>query len=412
MMYPNLAISGQLSTIGKQARVAWLFPMMLRTHYWQPVFREFALLVPNTMVFVGRWGGFARGYEGTFSLKVIDGVRIVELESNKANEHYTSSFCWAPLSILKELARFRPNVIFTTGFNAWTMCAIAYKLIARSSVIVLWDGCSANSNSQVSITRALQRRLIAPFIDFGVSNMRQGSDYLRQALGMPQNKVLSYPYQVADMEILGSSPSSGSFPINSRPIFLFVGAICSRKGWSYLIEAARLLVRQGIDQFSVIFVGAGDQEQKLRATITDYGLSHVAFCAGPVPYHKMASCYREADVFIFPTMDDVWGLVLIEAMTFGKPVICSKFAGAREMMVHDDNGFIVDPRNIEALAGYMRRFIQDQSLLSKFGLRSRQLIAPFTPQRSAQVLATVALQTYRGEASAVMPEAHSPQGVC
>lgn len=411
MLNPNLSESGELPEAGKHIRVAWLFPMMLRTHYWQPVFREFTHLLPNTQVFVGRWGGFAPGYEGTFNLKIVDGVRTVELKSNKNNEHYTPSFCRAPLSILKELARFRPDVVFTTGFNAWTICALMYKLVTGSRVIVLWDGCSANSNSQISRTRALQRRLVAPFIDFGVSNMREGAEYLQQALRMREHKVLSYPYQVADMEILDSSRLEKPFPAR-RPSFLFVGAICSRKGWRYLIEAASLLVSEGIDQFSLLFVGTGDQEQELCSAIADHGLSHIAYCIGHVPYQAMASCYREADVFVFPTMDDVWGLVLIEAMAFGKPVICSKFAGAREMMVHEENGFIVDPRDIHALSVYMRKLIKDRALIAKFGERSRELVAPFTPRRSAHVLATVAVQSYRGQASTFLPRAHAPQRAC
>ena len=170
----------------------------------------------------------------------------------------------------------------------------------------------------------------------------------------------------------------------------------ARKGWRYLVEAAYLLVQQGIDQFSVVLVGAGDQEEELDARIADRGLGRIAHHVGPVPCHKIASYYKEADVLVFPTTEDVWGLVLLEAMAFGLPVVCSKYAGSREEMVeHEKNGFIVDPRDVEGLARCMARFIKDPDLVSEFGTRSRELIAPFTSARAAEVLAGVALEARR-----------------
>lgn len=389
---------------GNDLRVAWLFPMMLRTHYWQPVFKEFARLVPNTKVFVGRWGGFAQGFEGTFDLHVLDGARPVVLKQKRDEEQYDSSFYWVPVSIIRELRKFQPDVIFTTGFSAWTVLALLYKLGANTKVVVLWDGNSVYWKSQISAVRHLQRRLMAPFFDFVVSNMHDGVQYMRQALRIPERKLLAFPYQVADLEILDTTSAPDEPFRGRRPIFLFVGSIDPRKGWRRLLDAARLLVKQGIDQFSVAFVGAGYQQEELRSSISEYGLDHVAFCAGPVAYHGMASCYRKADVFVFPTLDDVWGLVLVEAMTFGKPVICSRYAGAREMVRHEENGFIADPRDAEALAAYMRRFIEDPELVRRFSERSRELAAPHTPLRAAEMLANVALETYKGQGSPALAE--------
>ena len=375
----------------KAARVAWLFPLLARTHYWQPVFREFTRLIPRTAIFTGLWGGSAPGYEGTFDVRLIKGARTVKLKNNNLGEAYESTIFWAPLSIFRDLAQFRPDVIFTTGFGLWTLCALLHKLVRGCAVIVLWDGCSAYSSFQISWPRRLFRRLMAPFIDFGVSNMREGVEYMRVVLRVPEERLVAHPYQVADLDILDSTAGDHCLPEKRRPVFLFVGAINARKGWRYLLDAAALLVKQGVNQFSVVFVGAGEQEQELRSRIADEGLAQVAHYAGPVPYHQIASYYRESDVFVFPTTEDVWGLVLVEAMAFGLPVMCSKYAGAREMVKHGENGFILDPRDAEAFASYMADFIHEPSLLSNFGARSRALMAPFTSIRAAEVLAGVAL---------------------
>lgn len=381
--------------IEKDTRVAWLFPFLARTHYWQPVFREFTRLIPHTRIFTGLWGGFASSYEGTFDLHIVKGTRNVVLKRNNLGEGYESAFCLASLSIIKELAKFKPHVIFATGFGLWTLCALLYKLLTGAKVVVLWDGCSTYSSSRISQVRHWFRRSMAPFFDFGVSNMREGVAYMNEVLSIPNRRLLSYPYQVADLAILDSSARDHRAPERMRPSFLFVGAINARKGWRYLLEAARLLVNEGIDQFSVIFIGAGNQEQELLAGIASHGLLHIAHHVGPVPYHQIASYYKEADVFVFPTTEDVWGLVLIEAMAFGLPVVCSKYAGSREMVEHEKNGFIVDPRDVEAFARYMARFINDPNLILEFGARSRERIAPYTSNRAAEVLAGVASEAYR-----------------
>jgi glycosyltransferase involved in cell wall biosynthesis len=395
--YLDAVQSPELAKTREHTRVAWLFPLLARPHYWQPVFREFTRLIPNTTIFTGKWGGYAAGYEGTINLRLIEGGKAVVLKNHE--EGYHPGFFWAPLSIFKELAEFRPDIIFTSGFSMWTVCALFYKLVKGATVIVLWDGCSDQAAYKISKARLLFRRLIAPFIDFVVSNMREGVDYMRDVLHMPDKKLLSHPYQVADLAMLDSSSAEPDFPAVKHPAFLFVGKINARKGWRYLLDATRLLVDQGMNEFSVVFVGAGEQEEELHSRIKELNLSSIASHVGPVPYYKMASCYQKTDVFVFPTTEDVWGVVLVEAMAFGKPVICSKYAGTREMVGHDENGFVCDPRDAVSLAKYMAQFIRNPNLISQFGSRSLERIAPFTSTRAGQVLAQAALQAHQARLS-------------
>jgi glycosyltransferase involved in cell wall biosynthesis len=396
--YLDAVQSPELSATREHMRVAWLFPLLARPHYWQPVFREFTRMIPNTTIFTGKWGGFAAGYEGTINLRVIEGGKAVVLKNHQ--EGYHPGFFWAPLSIFRELGTFKPDIIFTSGFSMWTVCALLYKLFKSTTVIVLWDGCSEQAAYKISKARSLFRRLIGPFIDYAVSNMREGVEYMRDALHMPGKKLLAHPYQVADLAMLDSSSSDLNFPTGTRPVFLFVGKINARKGWRYLLDAARCLVDQGMNEFSLVFVGAGEQEEELHARIKELNLSSIVCHVGPLPYYKMATCYRNTDVFVFPTTEDVWGVVLVEAMAFGKAVICSKYAGTREMVGHEENGFVCDPRDVDSLAGYMAQFIRNPNLISEFGVRSRERIAPYTSTRAGQVLAQAALQAHQSRQSA------------
>jgi glycosyltransferase involved in cell wall biosynthesis len=375
----------------EKIRVAWLFPSLARAYYWQPVFKEFAALCPRTAVFTSIWPGFAPEYEGAFEVHTLPGLRYIELKKQVLDSR--RGFIWTPLSILNKLAAFGPDVVFSSGFSGWTLCGLLFKLLRRSKVIIYWEGCSAQSVGK-SKAKLLGRRWIARFADAAVSNGEEGIDYLRDAIGMPQEKLLCHPCQVPDMSLLDSGKAT--LPALQGPVFLYVGSITARKGWRYLLDATALLVDRGIRNFSVLFIGTGDQEAEMRDAVRDRQLQGIVHLSGAVAYQNLGSCYRAADVFVSPTRADTWGVAVLEAMAFGKPVLCSKYAGSRQMVTHGKNGFIFDPFDTEQLAAYMAKFIDEHKLISQFGERSRERIAPFTCTRAAEVLASLALRVDAG----------------
>jgi glycosyltransferase involved in cell wall biosynthesis len=108
---------------------------------------------------------------------------------------------------------------------------------------------------------------------------------------------------------------------------------------------------------------------------------------GFVPYEHIGAYYHACDVFILPSLEDTWGITVAESMVFGKPVLCSRQAGVRELVQHGKNGFQFDPLRPEELAGYMARFVCEPELMESMGANSRQIISAYTPERTAQVFA-------------------------
>jgi glycosyltransferase involved in cell wall biosynthesis len=386
---PDIVENQACSKKARDTRVAWIFPSLARGFYWQPVFKEFAARCPRTAIFTGIWPGFALGYEGTFEVHTLQGLGYVDLKKRKPESR--SGFIWTPLSIVKKLAAFGPDVVFTSGFSGWTLCALLFKLLRGSRVIIFWEGCSVHALGS-SRLKIVLRRWIARFADAAVSNAEEGTRYLRDVIGMPQEKVLCHPCQVPDLSLLSSGADEARLPTLRRPVFLYVASLTWRKGWRYLIDAATLLVKQGFKNFSVVFVGAGDQAEEMRSAIKEHALDDIVHLMGPVAYHNLGLYYKNADVFVSPTRQDTWGVAVLEAMAFGKPVLCSKYAGSRQMIAPGENGFIFDPSDIKELADYMARFILDPDLAERMGARSLQKMAECTPARAADALACLALQ--------------------
>jgi glycosyltransferase involved in cell wall biosynthesis len=386
---PNIDERPNTSQAREEVRVAWLFPSLARGYYWQPVFKEFVARCPRTAFFTSIWPGFASGYEGAFEVHTLPGLRYIDLKKQIADSR--RGFIWTPPSIIKKLAAFRPDVVFSAGFSGWTLCALLFKFFQGSRVVIYWEGCSPQSVG-ASTTKVVLRRLIGRFADAGVSNGDEGIAYLHDVVGMPREKLLCHPCQVPDLRLLCSVAGEISSPPTKPPVFLYVGSISPRKGWSYLLDAAHRLVSQGLTQFSVLFVGGGEQEEELRAAITNYQLDGIVHQIGAVAYHNLGPYYRAADVFVSPTRADTWGVAVLEAMAFGKPVLCSQYAGARQMVKAGENGFVFDPFDANQLADCMARFIQDKNLATRLGARSLEEIAPYTPARAAEVLADLAFR--------------------
>jgi glycosyltransferase involved in cell wall biosynthesis len=79
-------------------------------------------------------------------------------------------------------------------------------------------------------------------------------------------------------------------------------------------------------------------------------------------------------------LEDVWGMVVLEAMAFGQPVLCSLWAGAAELIVSGENGELFDPHQPAELAALIGRLLQQPTLLKTMGNNARLMTAPYTPK--------------------------------
>jgi glycosyltransferase involved in cell wall biosynthesis len=230
---------------------------------------------------------------------------------------------------------------------------------------------------------------MACFFDACVSNTREGLDYLRSTLDVPEGKLGCNPYEVPDINLLNSF-NSGADKCSSlaRPVFLYVGQLIGRKGLPNFLHACSLLKEQGKTDYSAVIVGKGAEGETLHELVKSLGLEDQVHWMGKVDYEKLGTYYRACDVFVFPTLEDTWGLVVLEAMAFGKAILCSKYAGSKELIVEGENGYIFDPREPRELAELMARFVSEPGLAGELGAKSKQIIDAYTPRQAASILAS------------------------
>ena len=373
-----------------ELRVAWLVPEVELGAYWQPVLREFTKVFKNSVFYTGRvWSGFDPTMPGSSAIKLVGETKFFETE--KIETGYNRGFMVLSPSIIGYLLEFRPQVVFPQAFSLWTVIVAFLKPLMRWRIAIIYDGSSPNTDFRDSSFRTFVRRILVRFADAFVCNSNAGKKYLMEALNVPEDKIFTRTYLVPDAGALMKPLEETELPSwqLKSPIFLYVGRITARKGIKTLLEACAILKSQGYVDYSLLIVGKGEQREELEAFIKERDFEEQVIWAGWVEYGNLGSYFQQADVFVFPTFEDVWGMVVPEAMVFGKPVLCSNGAASCELIVSGENGYIFEPSSAKELADKMQIFLDNPDLIQSMGERSRQMISQKTPETAAKAYVEV-----------------------
>jgi glycosyltransferase involved in cell wall biosynthesis len=374
-----------------RVKPVFLFPSLARGAYWQPVFAEFVKMFPQTVVVTGLWEGFLDRYKDAFRVEVVGRTRFVKIPLLKPHGHYPSGFVQTPIiGLIRTLPKIRPDVLFVSGFSFWSFLGALYKTLFRACLIVVYDGSSPSVDRQSSRIHRLWRRFLSRWADAFVTNTQAGRRYLMEFLGVPENQVFVHPYQVPAPDLW---QNQNGRPSLDRVTFIYVGQLIPQKGLSYLISAVRILKEMELRKYWELWlVGDGSLRSNLESQVKDLGLQNRVRFLGKVKYDELGALLSMADVFVFPTLEDVWGVAPLEAMAMGKPVVCSKYAGASEIIEDGVEGFVVDPMNVKEVANRMLCFIENPSLIQEMGRNSKEKMQKFTPKHAAKFLSDVILR--------------------
>jgi phosphatidylinositol alpha-mannosyltransferase len=171
---------------------------------------------------------------------------------------------------------------------------------------------------------------------------------------------VDYPFFAAEV------PPIPRYKDHRRNI-LFLGRLEKRKGLPYLLEAFALL-KEDMPDIRLIVVGSdGGLRPACERFIRQRGLTDVVF-TGYVPDEDLPRYYKTADVYCAPnTGAESLGIVLLEAMAAGTPIVASRIEGFADVLSHGREGLLARPRNAEALAAALRRALSDAGMREEMG---------------------------------------------
>ncbi|MBI5254606.1 glycosyltransferase [Candidatus Falkowbacteria bacterium] len=156
--------------------------------------------------------------------------------------------------------------------------------------------------------------------------------------------------------------------VKTDKIVLFVGGLNSEhyfKGVDYLIDAIKLI---GDEKIKALIVGSGNLKSEYERLVAEKNLTNRVKFSGFVSDEDLPKYYNLADAIILPSINcsEAFGIVLVEAMASGKPILASDLAGVRSVVENDVNGFVIEPKNSADIARKIEMLFADEARYKKF----------------------------------------------
>lgn len=242
-----------------------------------------------------------------------------------------------------------PDLIISTHLNfgpvaCWLNC------IRRTRYILVAHGVEVSRELSSSRLRALRR----------ADQVWAVSEWTRQRLihltGVEASKISLLPNTYDDSRFTaGSKPASLNVRYGLEPdeqVILTVARLAASeayKGYDRLLQAMPAILERG-KSVRLIIAGKGDDRQRLESLARDLGIAERVTFAGFVPDEELADHYRMADVFAMPSTGEGFGIVFLEAMGCGTPVLAGNQDGSVDALADGELGLLVNPTDVSAIA--------------------------------------------------------------
>lgn len=289
------------------------------------------------------------------------------------------------LGVIKYLDKKRYDIIVVGGYATPTgMLAINYMKINRIPFILNADGGFINKNENF-----LKKHIKNHHISSAICWLSTGEETTKyfEYYGANIQNIFEYPFtslyqkdileDVVDID--KKKKTRVNLNINEEKVILTVGQFIHRKGFDVLLNACKKIHKD----YGVYIVGGEPTEEYIKLK-EEFNLTNVHF-VGFKSKEELKEYYISSDLFVLPTREDIWGLVINEAMAYGLPVITTNRCIAGLEMVQDyENGFIVPVNNIDLLARRINEILEDEIMARKMSKRNLEKIQRYTIENMAE----------------------------
>lgn len=289
--------------------------------------------------------------------------------------------------LIKEIRKSLPDIMITDGFFQWTYASLWLRFTRKIPHVMCYEGTSHTERNS-GLIRRIYRKAASRLIDHIVCNGVLCSDYVEE-LGYPQIR-LSKGNMAADTRVLNQLTTNmleleklelkNELGLNQY-LFIFIGRLVPLKGVDFLIKAW-LKEFGGSSDVSLLIVGDGTEKVKLFEISQHQTLRNIRF-TGNVDYDLIYKYYAIANLFIIPTLQDNWSLVVPEAMSCGLPIICSKYNGCWPELVKPENGWVFDPLDEEDFSRTLKTAWENRDKWEQMGQESLRIVKDYTPEKVA-----------------------------
>ena len=326
---------------------------------------------------------------GRLNVVVHRSITIARSSRNDCG-YVDQTYTHVPYDTLPLLWRYQPDVIVSSELGIRSLMARIYKIFRPSVRLVIWATLSEHTEESYGAVRGILRRWLLRGTDAVYVNGASGARYIRS---LRYSGLISVaPYAANNSAFLHPGARHRSDMLR----LLYTGQIVERKG---LVPFLKCLARWcGVHperSVSLSIVGSGDQLHLLERVELPPNL-HIDFKGG-MGFEQLPSQYHDADLYVYPTLADEWGLVVNEAMIAGLPVLGSRFSQAVEELVQEGvNGWLFTPTDEQDTYNAIGRALgADATMLETMSRRAVETVAGITQQAVAKRMSETILQVLK-----------------
>ena len=273
------------------------------------------------------------------------------------------------------LTLFKPDVVHV--HHAFTpipltvaaaAAALGYPTVLtnHSSYLDEWD------LARIALGRAaLPVRAVLSMVDEIIAVSHSAARFIAAFLP-PSRRVRVIPNGVDSERFKPCGPAPLRDSISAEFVVLFVGRLVYRKGLTVLLKALSMLKDLNL---TLVIVGEGPLRPGAEALARRLSVDDKVMFLGGIGERELPGIYRSADVVAVPSLyGEAFGIVALEAMATGRPVVASRVGGLSEVVIEGETGVLVPPGDPVALAGALRALYEDGELRAQMGRRGRARI--------------------------------------
>jgi len=293
-------------------------------------------------------------------------------------------------NLIDELAEWRPDAILVFGWNFNSHLRILYHFKGR--IPVFFRGDSTLLDERPGIKKILRRIFLSwvyRHVDYAFYVGTNNKNYFI-AHRLKEEQLIYAPHAIDNNQFMDDSVKKKQKAMEWRRklgikdthiVFLFAGKFENVKNPIMLINAIKII---NDTKTHLIFVGNGELENKMKESSKGYCNIHFIEFQNQ---QAMTIIYRLADVFVYPSISETWGLAVNEAMASGLPVIVSDKVGCSvDLVTNGSNGCIFESNNINSLTEKLRLLSDNLNRLKAMGANSKIIIAEYSMEKLKNII--------------------------
>ncbi len=218
--------------------------------------------------------------------------------------------------------------------------------------------------------------------DLVIVTSRYSAGVAQREYGVPPERLAVVPEPI-DLEVWDDQFWRAARRGRTGPVVLCVARMYPRKRIPDLLRAAGIL-RARIPGIEVRIVGRGPEWAAVGRLHAELGLGNSVALLGDLTRERLAEEYVNASVFCLPSVQEGFGIVFLEAMAAGLPVVACRIAAVPEVVLDGVTGLLVEPRDPGALAEALERLITDPERARQLGQEGRRRAVGFSPRHVAE----------------------------